>query len=110
MSPQPKSQCDELLKWFKGNPYLPALSLGALTGTDRKALAAAVHIIELYAYSSRGDTLDAFRIVVEHMQPSTQVFAYHAIAFVMDWNDRARVWMAAGLDPLFLNVGGEVER
>ena len=31
------------------------------------------------------------------MQPSTQELAYHAIAHVMDWSDRAELWIKAGL-------------
>jgi hypothetical protein len=100
MSARRKASCDELLKWFKDNPNLPGLSLGALTGTDHRALAAAVHLLELYAGGGNTNTLDAFRIVVNQMQPSTRVFAFHAIAFLLDWSDRSRIWHEAGLFPL----------
>jgi hypothetical protein len=82
-----------LLKWLKFN----GLSLGALTGTDSKALDAAAHILELHCYGGNGSELEAFRLVVLHMQPSTRYLAYHAIANVMDWHNREEVWERAGL-------------
>jgi hypothetical protein len=88
--------CKGLLKWLKLN----GLSLGALTGTDSRALGAAVHILELHNYGGNGEELEAFRIVVEHMQPSTREFAYHAVAYVGEWDYRAKVWALAGLPAL----------
>lgn len=97
MSKDP-SHCQKLIHWLSLN--LPNGSLGALTGTDGYALAAASHIIQLYAYSRKESVLRAFADVVLMMQPSTREFAYHAIAHTMDWPDRALVWEAAGLPPL----------
>lgn len=68
-----------------------------LTGTDWKALRAAVHIAELYAYDSDPSVIAAFGLIVSRMQPSTYHLAYHAIAQVTDWGFRARIWVAAGL-------------
>lgn len=96
MSPgRSRSDCDELIRFLKAN--LPVGALGALTGTDSKALAAAVHILRLYAYTEDLRVLGAFRVIVEQMQPSTREFAYHAIAYVSEWHYRARWWQLAGL-------------
>ena len=84
-----------MLPWLKAN--LGPRCLAALTNTDAKALAAAVQIIELYAYDQSTSTLVAFQLVVSRMQPSTQELAYHAIAHILDWPDRARIWAACGL-------------
>lgn len=76
-------------------------STGALTGTDHRALKAAVAILELYAYDGDESLLgNAFGAVVRRMQPTTREFAYHAIAAVLDWNDRAKLWEKAGLTPI----------
>lgn len=72
-------------------------STAPLTGTDWKALRAAVAIIELHAYEANPSTLHAFRIVVGRMQETTREYAYHAIAMVLDWHDRARIWAKAEL-------------
>jgi hypothetical protein len=71
--------------------------LAPLTGTDARALSAAVHILNLYAFCAEPTLLPAFGIIVRCMEPSTQKLAYHAIAFVMDWTDREPVWEKAGL-------------
>jgi hypothetical protein len=94
----PKPACSDLLRWLRLN--FGRSVLGALTGTDAKALAAASHIIELYAYGRSDAALSAFHDVVTCMQPSTREFAYHAIAKTMDWPDRELVWALAGLPPL----------
>lgn len=87
----------ELQKWLRAN--LGPRCLTPLTSTDCRALNAAAAIVELYAYDIYNDegALLAFRTVVLRMQPSTRSFAYHAIAKVMDWDDRARVWHLAKL-------------
>lgn len=93
MATKEKPACEALMTWLRANLG----TLAALTGTDMRALHAASHIIELYAFEGDARLLAAFATVVERMQPSTLEFAYHAIAFRMDWNDRARVWALAGL-------------
>jgi hypothetical protein len=97
MSAHAKSDCDQLLTWLRLN--LGRRALGALTGTDSKALAAAVHLIRLYAYNGHQPVLEAFRLVVLEMQPSTRQFAFHAIAYVADWDTRFTWWALAGLPP-----------
>jgi hypothetical protein len=87
--------CETVFPWLRAN--LGKHCLAPLTGTDRKALEAAVQIISLYAYAEAPSVIEAFGIVVRRMQPSTQELAYHAIAHVTDWSYRSRIWVAAGL-------------
>lgn len=98
MSARTLAACDDLLRWLRAN--LGRGALGALTGTDAKALAAAAHILTLYAYTGSDEALSAFRAVVLCMQPSTRELAFHAIARQLDWEDRARVWRLAELPEL----------
>jgi hypothetical protein len=81
--------------WLRAN--LGPRCLAPLTSVDARALAAAVQIVELYAYDRAPEVLEAFGQVVARMQPHTQQLAYHAIAHVMDWNDRRTIWDLAGL-------------
>lgn len=86
----------DLADWLQFN----CGSTGALTGTDWRALRAAVAIIELYAYDGSPAVLPAFGAVVMRMQESTREYAYHAIAMVLDWPDRAKLWAQAELPPI----------
>lgn len=90
-----KPVCAEIIPWLSSN--LGARSLAGLTGTDTKALYAAVHIIELYSYDGDPSVVEAFAKVVLRMQPSSWSFAYHSVAMIMNWSDRARLWAEAGL-------------
>lgn len=85
-----KTNTEEWLRFNLG-------STGGLTGTDWKALHAAVAIVELYAYDGSADVLPAFRAVVMRMQETTREYAYHAIAMVLDWHNRPQIWAQAGL-------------
>lgn len=85
-----------VVKWLRDNGQ----PLGGLTGCDAQALRAAVQIVELYAYTRGDDLAQAFGTVVRQMQPEMRFLAYHSIAHVLDWRDRARVWAQAGLEPL----------
>jgi len=82
--------------WLREN--LGKETMGALTGTDTRALNAAKEILELYSYTGSEVLLYAFAKVVCEMQPSTRWFAYHIIAMVMDWDDRKRIWIRAGME------------
>lgn len=82
--------------WLKAN--LGKTCLAPLTGTDYRALQAAVQIIELYAYDPDSSLLVAFAQVVGRMQEKTRSLAFHAIAHVMDWSDRWRLWRMAGFE------------
>ena len=77
--------------------------LGCLTGQSSRALAAAVQLIALYSYcdgQAEPHVLAAFRHVVDTMEGGERELAFHAIAHVLNWSDRARVWHLAGLEPL----------
>jgi hypothetical protein len=95
---KPKPPCQTILPWLKAN--LGPRCLAPLTGTDARALSAAVQIIELFSYHRAPEVLDAFRSVVVCLQPSVRELAYHGIAHVMDWSDRSTIWQAAGLAPI----------
>jgi hypothetical protein len=90
---QPPAQT--VMPWLTAN--LGSRALAPLTGSDTRALRAAVQIIEQYSYDREPLLLKAFSIVVLRMQSSTQELAYHCIAHVMDWSDRSRLWVEAGL-------------
>ena len=61
---KPECPMTNLEKWLKEN--LGPTALAPLTGTDRRALAAALHIIELYSYTSADALIDAFgRLVMQ---------------------------------------------
>jgi len=93
-----KSVADTIGPWLRSN--LGSSHLGALTGTDARALKAAIQIIELYSYHRRQEVLDAFKDVVECMQEKTRYLAYHGIAHVLNWEDRERIWNEASLEYL----------
>lgn len=93
-----KPVCEEIRPWLRDN--LGKGALAALTGTDSRALDAAVHIIALYNYcysKDEGPLLLALRAVVMAMQPQCREFVYHAIAHQMEWNARERLWALANL-------------
>ena len=86
-------------------------SLAALTGQDTRALNAIVACFELYASGdddgARG-ALEAVRALLPAMQAQTRWIAKELIPFVLDWNDRERVW-ALVTDPglRIVEGGGE---
>lgn len=84
-----------LFPWLRSN--LGKHCLAPLTGTDARALLAAVQVIDLYSVHREKDVLGAFGILVLCMQPSTRELAFHAIAHVVEWSDRAPIWRDAGL-------------
>lgn len=87
----------EIEQWLRDNEQ----PLGCLCGADREALLAAVQILELYAMRREPKLLHAFGLCVRQMHDaSVWYLPYHAIAYVMDWRDRPRVWERAGLPPL----------
>lgn len=81
--------------WLKAN--LGPRCLAPLTGTDARALIAAVQIVELWSEGRSASAAQSFRLVVLEMQQHTRGLAYHAIAHVMDWSHRQELWIAAGL-------------
>lgn len=96
-----KPKCETLLPWLRSN--LGSKSLAPMTGQDARALATAVMAVELYAYcdgAHQMHALAAFAQAVECMQESTRELAYHAIAHVLEWSDRRRIWFDAELEPI----------
>lgn len=93
-----KSAADRVIPWLRAN--LGNQCTAPLTGTDARALAAAVQVAELYSYCPTVTVATAFRYVVTEMQTTTRELAYHSIAMVMDWSDRDRLWTAAELTPI----------
>lgn len=85
-----------IVSWLQSN--LGKKCLAGQTGTDQKALLAAVQIIELYSYERDERVIEAFARVVSMMQEKQRFLAYHAIAHVMEWSDRAAIWNAADLE------------
>jgi hypothetical protein len=81
-----------VLDWLHSN--LGGRALAPLTGTDTKALRAAVQIMEAYGYDRSSELLHAFCLVVRRMQPHCRELAYHAIAHPLDWSDRKKLWAA----------------
>lgn len=88
--------CKTIYRWLKDN--LGPRCLGVLTGTDAKALSAAVQIVALWSYCSDEEVEKAFGLVVGRMQRDAQHLAFHSIAHVCDWSHRWQLWNAAGLD------------
>lgn len=95
MSEEHQQPAQTVLEWLHHN--LPGCALAPLTGTDTKALRASVQIMELYGYDRDPTLLRAYGLVVTRMQASTRELAYHAIAHPLDWSDRPKLWLAAGL-------------
>lgn len=91
----------ELRSWLKAN--LGKGCLGVLTSADAAALAAAHALVTLYHAADQRHLVGvelAFGSAVTCMQPRARCLAYHAIAQVGNWEDRAKLWQHAGLEPL----------
>jgi hypothetical protein len=75
--------------------------LGMLTGQDHQALAAIAECWKLYASgdaAAERAALIAIRSLLPAIQPQCRMFARELIAFVMDWDDRDRLWTAIAFD------------
>lgn len=90
-----KPVCESIRAWLTAN--LGDGCLGILSGTDNRALKAAVHILELYGVAPTRGVASAFGAVVMEMQPKCWHLAYHAIAAATDWSYREKIWTEAGL-------------
>ncbi len=87
-----------IIPWLREN--LGREALAPLTSQDTTALRAAVSIIDLIAYQNHPrDLQQSFLACVLRMQEHTRHLAYHAIAHVLDWQERQRIWSACGLTP-----------
>lgn len=93
-----KPVCQTVRPWLQAN--LGKTCMSGLTGTDWRALAAAVHVVELYSYATNDLTAKAFGDCVRQMQRSQRRLAFHAIAHVMDWSDRQTLWTRAALESI----------
>ena len=60
-----------IFPWLRAN--LGSHCLAPLTGTDRRALRAAVQIIELYSYAPAPSVLEAFGQIVSTQTPNRQI-------------------------------------
>lgn len=96
--PTQKAECQDLRRWLTAN--LGKGALAPLTGTDARALDAAVHIVELYSYDRSPRVAQAFGLVVNRMQEKTRYLAFHSIAKVMEWDTRFELWTLANLPAL----------
>lgn len=70
-------------------------ALAALTGQDVRALNAFVAALQLYSNSDENGergALAAMRALLPAMQRSTQWIARELIPFVLDWDDREKLW------------------
>lgn len=94
---KPKPPCETIGPWLTDNL---GNCLAPLTGSDARALRAAVQIIDQYSYDPSPEVLKAFGLVVGRMQETTSELAYHAIAHILNWEDRPRLWALAGLSPI----------
>ncbi len=92
-------------KLFKG-------SLGALTGQDARAMDAFVACLELYALSDddgQRAALVAARQLLGAMQPKVHWIAQELIPFVLNWEDRERLWPKIRGVELHLVEGTDLE-
>lgn len=74
------------------------MKLGALTHHDTTALLAATQVAALWIHGGDEQAIaSAFRSIVLEMQPHTRYLAFHAIAHVGEWDNRAQLWHLAQL-------------
>jgi len=81
--------------WLRAN--LGKRCLAPLTSQDARALDAAASVAALWQYTQRQTVADAFGAIVMLMQATTQHLAFHVVAQVGNWEDRAALWNAANL-------------
>ena len=74
-------------------------ALGAVTGTDARALRAIAACWDVYAYTAEPAVLDAVSALLTTLQPQCWRFARELIARSLDWSDRDRVWSLLSLPP-----------
>lgn len=76
--------------------HLPrGLTLGALTGQDKRALDGIATCWMLYAggdLDAERGALEAIRALLPALQPHCRPFARELIAWALDWPDRERLW------------------
>lgn len=85
--------------WLDDN--LGKLWRAPLTGQDWSALKASVEILGCYArcdQDAEQGLLLAFRGTVLAIQPGCRYLAFHSVAHVLDWHNRAEIFARAGLE------------
>lgn len=86
----------QIFAWLRAN--LGPRSLGGLTSQDAQALLASVTITPLISWSGADPKLfEAYKAIVEQMQPNQRWLAFHAVAIELDWSHRAMIWGQAGI-------------
>lgn len=85
-----KCAADRVFPWLRANYGRAALA--PLTGTDRRALAAFVQVLELAAGRAHVGHFRALAVCALDMQPSTVWLARSAIPMVLDWSDEFPLW------------------
>jgi len=113
---KPDPACRSVLRWLlEPADHVPPSAIGAsdqpdprchgkhalapLTGQDARALAAFVHLVELYSCADRAGAEHAVRAMyhaAQAMQPTTRPLAQEVIAFVLNWDDRVTLWQRIG--------------
>jgi len=88
MASNPKSA--EHVRWLRANGH--GAELGALTGTDARALAAIAACWQLYAVDRSPRVIEAVASIVGSMQPKCGALAGMLIPWALDWSDEAPVW------------------
>ncbi len=94
-----KDHIETVTGWLKAN----GMNTAALTSQDTRALKASTAAAHLYSTCDERcerRAAIAFGQTVQCMQSHTRHLAFHAIAKVSDWGFRAKLWEAAGLEPL----------
>lgn len=100
-----KPPCKTVLTWLRNvsdHPEWPGDhaahgrdALAPMTGQDMAALAAFVHLVDLYGRSDdagRRAALDAMTAVVRAPQLKVLHLFRESIAHILDWRDRAVLW------------------
>jgi hypothetical protein len=98
---EPLRRADEHLRWLKNisspesfRPEGPLdFPLGALTGTDHRALEAIDRLWHLYCSCDHPErVLWAIAYAASEMQVSTRPLARELAAHAREWSDRERLW------------------
>lgn len=89
----------KLTSWLKAN--LGPRALAPLCGGELNVLEACGHIAEAMSMDGSVNYREAFAALVRSMhKDACRALCYHLIARSMDWEDRARIWAACGLEPI----------
>lgn len=93
-SRRPQPFCRSYETWLKH--HYGKSCLAPLTGQDRTALEAFVHLLHLYAHADdegRQYATQAMASTVLAMQEHVRYLASRCIPHVLDWGDEPRLWL-----------------